>query len=234
MGDGSRRFVRQLDSSDLEGIFPPRWKKGDEWRVSYLVHEYDGEVNDPRDSWLPTTAHFRVASLPSYELDAYVIEVRHSPDRDTEPFYVFTVRRQDFSVARLDGDGAHFDHGAHPFPNFWDSVERFPLVFPSVAPERAEMYYFSEPEQDMVGVAEDGWQRIRTQHGDAVEFELVSRARHRFDTLRVFIEWRRGEPWWSSAKCWSVRGHDPPLVPFTVSAVCDAKLVRDPAPTQTK
>jgi hypothetical protein len=229
-GDAGRGpFVEHLKPSDLDGIFPPRWKKGDEWQITHLVRSFPVTNNEGR-LW-PVFAFFRVASVPSHESDVYRIEVRET--RDAKPSYVFTVRGQDFSVATIDAGDVHITRGAHPFPNESRRADKFPIFLPSVAPERINPLFF-EPEPDSAGEAKEGWQSVYIVDANTVHFELVSRDRWQYDTFRVNIEWRRGEPWWSSAKCWLATDQGSSTQPLTEFPKCDAKLVRDWAPPPPK
>jgi len=231
-GDAGRGpFVAHLKPSEVDGIFPPRWKKGDTWRIRYLLHP--SGVENPVDEVSAENAYFLVASVPSNDRELYRIEVRKSRNQQENPFYSFTVRAQDFSVAGIDAVGIHVARGAHPFPNEPERAAVFPLVFPSVAPESLNWLFF-ELEPGVAGEAREGWQKVSPWKGEELGIELGSRSRHRYATFRVHLQWRRGDPWWSSARCWFAADPGMASTPSTEMLVCDAKLVRDGAlaPTQ--
>jgi len=228
-GAAPELHTEHLKPSELDGIFPPRWRKGDEWCVTYVAHAFPVTSNEGRPYW--AFAFFRVASVPTRESDVYRLEVRDAIH--AKPTYFFTVRGHDLSVARVDAGEVHLNPGAHPFTNESRRADKSPLFLPSVAPEHINPLFF-EPEPDSAGVAQEGWQRVSIVDADKAQFELVSRERWGYDTFRVVLEWRRGDPWWSSAKCWLATELGSSPEPVVEMPKCDAKLVRDSAPKEPR
>lgn len=207
--------------TELEGIFPPAWKKSDEWRIQYPEYDPAGGGH------LLQTAIFRVVAVPSKDDDVYRVTVRHGPD--AKPSYWITFRRKDFSVASVKGGIHDIDNGAHPFARTKGPV----FVFPMWPPGLVNPFFF-DPGPDADGEPQEGWQHI-LRDPDSLEIMVVARNRYRYENFRAIVEWRRGDPWWSSVHCFRLGGLEA-LLPTALpeAQTCEAWLVRDPAPAHPK
>lgn len=209
--------VTRLPPESIEGIWPPAWKKGDAWRVTSEMR-YQPGATDHR------SAVFRVVAASDGPEGVYQVEVTR--DGDKSPSHAVTFRRDDFSVARLrdTSDEALFHREIYmsgTWPIFAFPIVPAGLVNPAqFPPQRSVEYGFDRGEWER-------WQLILT-HGDAMTIELVARQRYAFSNFRIIMEWRRGDPWWSSVDCFRMGAVDDILPkPLIEGQSCHAWLERD-------
>jgi hypothetical protein len=219
----------RLSSAVFEGVFPPRWRIGDHWRIRVETQTWDQLGQAVRE--VTKEYDYRVAATPSEGGDEYRIEAGWRG----RPHYVITFRARDGSFSsrseyrqdkptpspsRLDemsGSLPYLKYGATP-PVF---------AYPVLPPNLVNPFQYLVPDHfDNAGV--------QTVEATPEGLRFIIREVDRLGKLAQIIEWRRGEAWWSTAQFWTLSDAEeqPENGIFSREPSWTAELVRpeDPEP----
>lgn len=219
--------AERLSPAVLEGVFPPHWRVGDHWKVR--VRSFgDGTSAAPR--WITKEYDYRVAAAPGTGGDEYRVEAGWRG----RPYYVITFRPRDGSFSsrseyRRDGEpsASRPDETSESLPYLKYGATPPVFAYPILPPNPPSPFDYLVPEH----FGNTGMQTIEaTPEG----LRFIIREADRLGRLAQVIEWRRGEPWWSTARFWtsSDAEEQPEDGIFSREPAWTGELVRpeDPAP----
>jgi hypothetical protein len=228
--DEERPRPPPLSPEDLEGVLPPRWGVGDEWLVRASTPE--------RDDWLGFVDRmyiyrFRVVAVPHSGAEHYVITV-HGGHRlwlyrlvlfVCVPDPALSVHLSDWPA---EGLSPSFSEPARPLTGGGSPFFGFPLMppfLPAAPPRFANGSSFGEER----GTLSASQVFVPTKDG----LRVTLTAEYLYARSRVELTFRRGDPWWSSARV-CVSGNGASGVPASPGEILEGggDLVRADEPLE--
>jgi hypothetical protein len=179
---------------ELSSIFPPKWKRGDRWRVSMSTRSERAELAG-KIRYQDLVFEMRVAEVPATDAGLYRIDI--STDDDgfpirarayyrKRPFSFQHIESIDEKGERTSSDEYGEEQDGRPLP-VSGSLDRFWFDFPVMPdpPRLGETQFTRRNENRVIYTVE--------RHEDTLRFTR----REGRSTVSV-IEWKRGAPWWTT------------------------------------
>ena len=216
-------------------VFPPRWQLGQRWRVAMKPYDGDLDAGDPDDPLFPggtSELEFSVVALPKQDDDVYRIEAMDPAAPDWR--YDLEIRAQGGSLSRVverrhpgKSERIVLENGDLPTTvtrkeGLGRLLVPFPAV-PAVVPLVGPVRYLNASGINTIE------QRFRRE-GDLLHIALDEVGS--VDVLAVRMEWRKGDLWWSTIRCFGYwlpefrRAHP------EVTQLCSGRLLRVGAPDE--
>lgn len=192
--------VPTAPSDPFEGVFPPRWRVGDRWRVT-MSSDAPDKTGNPKRFFRNRVFDFRVEEVPEGDEGFFLVRIKS--DGTPKVDWIGKYRNKAFSFVRLEDERGEAvpwhqaDNGASPC--IGDTPEGYLKDFPMMPPlPRLGVTPFIFEKN--VAMAQDIERTV-----DGLRFTIIGE--HGFRSL---IEWKRGAPWWSSVER-NVPLGDPPF-----------------------
>lgn len=187
--------IEPVPSRVMDGVFPPDWRLGMQWRVAVTTH-----LSSYRRQWTRATLatdvyRFRVASLPSEPDPEFQVEMQNDRSSWRDPIILkFRARAASFSSSTSANRHRNRDQ---PFIETMEYADV--LAFPALPLEGRNPYLFisrtdgvQQPGKQTIEVRPDGL--TITIEIDETPFPPVNEA---------VMEWKRGDPWPASVRVWT-------------------------------
>lgn len=214
-------FPGWLPEHALEGVFPPEWRSGMEWRISVATDLPADGAYRLSPTLVTRTYQFRVVSVPGEQEPYFTLEMRPARMLHANP----TILKFRASDRSFSSDGPSTSHQNREQPFIETSEVQGQLAFPALPVEKRNPYLFISRTD---GTQQPGKQRFDVRpDGVTITIEIDETP---FNHVReAVVEWKRGDPWPASVSLWYIdredrgdSGDGPPERSFVASS----KLIR--------